>query len=491
MRMDTGRQVAGPRSLAVRSMRTWGGEGLWPTLSAAVLATLLGLLAALESYSALAIVLGLGGALVLGAVYATRRFETLICLWVFFLLQPLLAGVIGEHNSLGQLVRTVDVPMLAVVGLVGFACILRDRASARWPLLLGGLAVLTCGLASDLASGAPVKQIAVGIAFSLKLFLLLAAGLAVPWTPQLGRRVLRIILAGALVAAVAGILDFASGGAFRGLFAEHHVKAPRLGLVAAGGLFRDVAVLGTFMLIAFTILLGTSWRENRIGRVTQLVLVALAALSSLRLKAIVGIPTAALALAVTSKRARSRLWIVLALSVLLMASAGSLITGIVSQQVEKYSSSVLPRQRLQDVSYEIAEDHLPLGVGFGRFGSGPSVWKGEYSPVYSRYGLTKYYGFAPTDKVSYALDAPWASLLGETGVAGLLSYLVALVAIGVILVRRTRLSAPRSEFAAIGFAVLVVVLVDSVSQPTLFDSFLMLTTALVLGPALRLGDRGE
>lgn len=490
MRTNTERWVAGPRSLAVRSIWTWRGEDLWPTLAAVALAVLLGLLAALESYAALAIALGLGGAFALGAVYASRRFETLIGLWVFFLVQPTLAGVVGELTPLGRFISTVDVPMLAVVGLVGFACISRERAPARWPLLLGGLAVLTCGLASNVGSGASNQQIAVGIAYSLKLFLLLAAGLAVPWTPQLGRRALRIIIAGAIVAAIAGILDFATGGVLRGIFAEHRVKAPRLGYVAAGGLFRDVSVLGTFMVIAFTILLGTTWRRNRIGSVTQLVLVTLAALSSLRLKAIVGIPTAALALAVTSTRARSRLWVVIALSAVLMISAGSLITGIVGHQVDKYTSSVQPRQRLLDVSYEIAADHFPLGVGFGRFGSGPSKWKDEYSPVYSQYGLTKYHGFSPTDKVSYTLDSPWASLLGETGISGLLCYLAVLAAIGAMLLRRARRSGPQSEFAAIGFAVLVVVLLDSLSQPTMFDSFTLLTMALIVGPGLRLGDRG-
>lgn len=488
MRMDTERQVGGPRSLAVRSMRTWDGEGLRATLSVAVLAILLGLLAALESYAALELVLGLAGALALGAVYLIRRFETLIGLWVFFLLQPALAGVIGERTGPGQLVSAIDIPMLIVVGLVGFACIFKDRSPGRWLLLLGGLAVLACGLASGLASGAPAKQSAVGAALFLKLFLMLAAGLAVPWTPQLGRKGLRIIVAGAVVAAIAGVVDFVSGGVLRGIFAEHPVKAPRLGLIAAGGLFRDVSVLGTFMVIGFTVLLGTSWRSNRTGSVTRLVLFVLAALSTLRLKSIAGIPAAALALAVTNTRARARLVVVIALSAVIAVSAGGLISNIVSLQVGKYSSSVQPRQRLLDVSYEIAREHFPLGVGFGRFGSAPSVWKGEYSPVYARYGLEKYYGFRPKDPISYTLDEPWASLLGETGVSGLLCYLVAVGAIGAIVLRRAQKPGPQSEFASIGFAVLVVLLVDSLSQPTIFDSFITLTTGLIIGPALYLGD---
>jgi len=487
--MDTEGQVAGPRSLATRSMRIWDGKGPWSTLSAAALATLLGLLTALEAYNALAIVLGLGGALALGAVYVNRRFETLVGIWVFFLAQPVLAGLVGERTPPGQLVSAIDIPMLIVVGVVGFVCIFKDRAPGRWLLLLGGLAVLACGLASALAVGAPLKQSAVGAALFVKLFLMLAAGLAVPWTPQLARKGLRIIIAGAVVAAIAGILDFVTGGVFRGIFGEHPVKAPRLGYIAAGGLFRDVSILGTFMLIAFTILLGTTWRKDRIGSVTQLALVVLGALSTLRLKSIVGLPVAALALAATNTRARARLLVVIALSVLVMASAGNLIVGIVSLQAERYTSSVQPRQRLLGASYKIARDHFPLGVGFGQFGSAPSVWKSEYSPLYSRYGLEKYYGFSPTDPVSYALDEPWAGLLGETGVSGLLSYLVALVAIGAMLVRRAQLSGPQSEFASIGFAILVVILVHSLSQPTIFDSFLTLTTALVVGPALRLGVR--
>ncbi len=301
-------------------------------------------------------------------------------------------------------------------------------------------------------------------------------------------RALRIIVAGAVVAAITGIVDFATGGVFRGIFAEHPVKAPRLGLISAGGLFRDVSVLGTFTVIGFTVLLGTTWRGNRTGSVTRLLLFVLAALSTLRLKSIASIPAAALALAVTNTQARTRMVVVLALTAVIAVPAGSLISSIVSLQVNQYTSAVQPRQRLLDVSDEIAREHFPLGVGFGRFGSAPSVWKGEYSPMYARYGLEKYYGFRPTDPISYTLDEPWASLLGETGVAGVLCYLAALGAIGAMVLRRAQKPGPQAEFASIGFAVLVVLLVDSLSQPTIFDSFITLTTGLIIGPALYLGD---
>ena len=454
------------------------------------LAVALGFATATNAYLTAGAFVSAAVALALGVLFAYRRFGTLIAMWWFFMLQPLLVAAAGEGSAAGQLVSAADVPMLLVIGLLGFFLAARDHASAvRWLLIAGGT-VLMCGLASDLVAGAPLKHSIVGAVLRLKLFLLLGAGLAVRWTPALARRALRVIVAGAIVAAVAGLLDFASGGALRGLFAGSPDKAPRLGYVAAGGLFRNVAVLSTFMVIAFTVLLGMTWRGMAARRLPQLLLVTLAALSTLRLKAIVSIPAAAAALAMTSRRVRSRLLVVaalgvLALSAVTMLTSGDLITGIVNEQVGKYTSETpQPRQRLQTVSTEIARDEFPFGVGFGQFGSAPSIDPDSYSPIYNQYGLLKYYGFSPDDPVSFALDTSWPALLGEVGILGFLAFAATMAALVLVLYRRSREDNEQADFASIGFAVMVVILIDSLARPTLFDSFTLLTTVLIVAPGL-------
>ena len=455
----------------------------------------LGLATATNAYAVAALAGSVAAALVVGVLFTYRRFSTLIVIWLFFLLQPLLVAAAGEGSAAGRLVSAADVPILLIVGSLGFFFAAREHATAvRWLLIAAGV-ILVCGLASDLALGVSPTPSVVGAILRLKLFLVLGAGLAVRWTPALARRALRAIVAAAIVAGIAGILDFASGGALRGLFAADLAKPLRLGYVPAGGLFRNVAVLSTFMVIAFTVLLGMTWRGMAARRVPQLLLVVLAALSTLRLKAIVSIPAAAAALAITSERVRRRLVLVaaaaaLALGALTMATGSDLATGVVDQQVGRYTSEIpQPRQRLQAVSIEIARDNFPLGVGFGQFGSSPSVERGSYSPVYERYGLSQYYGFSPSDlPIHFATDTSWPGLLGEVGVVGFLVFAGTILALTLLLYRRAKEDTVQSDFSAIGFGVMVVLIVNSLGRPTLFDSFTLLTAVLIIAPGLWLAS---
>jgi hypothetical protein len=489
--MTAGSHNGGPQlaSVALQDFGTYAKQATAAGATVAV-AVALGLAVATDAYAVAGLVGSAAAALALGVLFAYRRFGTLIATWLFFLFQPLLAAAVGEGSAAGHLVNVVDIPILLIVGLLGLFLAARDHAAAvRWLLIAGG-AVLACGFASDLAAGAPLRPSIIGAMLRMKLFLLLGAGLAVQWTPALARRALKVIIALAVFAGVAGILDFASGGALRGIFAGHPAKPPRLGYVAAGGIFQNVAVLNTFMVIAFTVLMGIAWQGKAARRVPQLLLVGLAALSTLRLKAIVSIPAAAAALAVTSRRARSRLLLAAALGALtlgglIVLTHRDLATEVVNEQVGRYTSETSqPRQRLETASIEIARNDFPLGAGFGRFGSAPSIEDGAYSPVYSQYGLSKYYGFRPSDPVSFALDTSWPGLLGEVGVLGFLAFGATILVLTVMLFRRSRQDNARSSFASIGFAVMVVILIDSLARPTLFDSFTLLTVVLIVVPGL-------
>lgn len=78
-----------------------------------------------------------------------------------------------------------------------------------------------------------------------------------------------------------------------------------------------------------------------------------------------------------------------------------------------------PRVALYVGSLAIARDHLPLGVGLGRYGSHMS---GEdYSPVYAEYGLEKVQGLQPTNDGAIT-DTFWPMLLGETGLLGVIAF---------------------------------------------------------------------
>lgn len=79
-------------------------------------------------------------------------------------------------------------------------------------------------------------------------------------------------------------------------------------------------------------------------------------------------------------------------------------------------STVQPRTALYLSSLAIARDHLPLGVGAGRFGSHFS--REEYSPVYEEYGLHRIYLLSP-NRPDAVTDTYWPMILGEFGLLGL------------------------------------------------------------------------
>ena len=87
------------------------------------------------------------------------------------------------------------------------------------------------------------------------------------------------------------------------------------------------------------------------------------------------------------------------------------------------SATVTARSAILKASGAIASDHFPIGSGGGTFASGPS-YQGGYSDVYYRYGLSNVWGASPRNP-DFLQDAFWPKVLGESGILGLMFYLLA------------------------------------------------------------------
>ena len=105
-----------------------------------------------------------------------------------------------------------------------------------------------------------------------------------------------------------------------------------------------------------------------------------------------------------------------------------------------------PRMALYWGSVLVARDHFPLGAGLGRYGS----WMSRivYSSLYHQYGLDRVWGLGPTQP-KFITDTFWPQILGETGVVGLLAYIVFLGALGLRLWRMARRRDLPVEIAAV------------------------------------------
>lgn len=78
------------------------------------------------------------------------------------------------------------------------------------------------------------------------------------------------------------------------------------------------------------------------------------------------------------------------------------------------------RTMLMKKSINVANDHFPLGSGFGTYGSYMSSV--NYSPVYYKYGLNRVYGLQPVTG-KFICDSFWPMILAEFGYIGLIGYI--------------------------------------------------------------------
>lgn len=86
-------------------------------------------------------------------------------------------------------------------------------------------------------------------------------------------------------------------------------------------------------------------------------------------------------------------------------------------------NSSAARVVLSYTSAHIANDYMPLGVGFGQFAS--PVSRDYDSPVYGKYGIDKVWGLSNEEGAeNFMCDTFWPMILGETGYLGLLFYII-------------------------------------------------------------------
>lgn len=137
-------------------------------------------------------------------------------------------------------------------------------------------------------------------------------------------------------------------------------------------------------------------------------------------------------------------------------------------------------------SVVVASDHVPLGAGLGRYGGWIS--REVYSPVYEEYGLHEIYGLSP-ENPEFVTDTFWPQILGETGVGGLIAYLVFIAAIGLQLWRFS-LNAnltPQLRAMAVGTGLILAhTLVESLASPIFHSPPQFMLIMLAIGTTLSL-----
>lgn len=156
-----------------------------------------------------------------------------------------------------------------------------------------------------------------------------------------------------------------------------------------------------------------------------------------------------------------------------LASAGNFST--------YYGDAESARSVLTQDSITLANEHFPVGLGFGTFGS--SAASKYYSPVYVKLGYQNKYGMGYMTR-SYLTDTFWPILLGEFGYVGTLFY-VAMILLITLQVIRVRVKNKGAMIA--GISAMSYLLICSMAATAFFNPIAVLY-AVVIALSLRQGE---
>lgn len=458
------------------------------SLSGCVLALLFGALATTH-YGVL-----LGSAVVglafFGVAIVTYRRDPILALlglWFFELINSPLSAIFGYFSSTGKAIRQGDeVLVLLFVILTGWHAL---RSTGRPPSLrfvLPGVGVAVCGFLGAIVFDVPLNVFAVGGLLDLKLWIMVVVSLALPWKPRdIGRVYSTLVVAGVVVAAL-GFADYLTHGAVsRALHTSNY--NPSEGEYRSNSvhsIFPQPGEFSLFMSLLFAVTFARFGSSYRKSDLVLALIFAGSALLSLRLKGFLSIAVVVAVVGLAQAMSRSRrATAALLIGLVLLGGAYVLEGSVISKQISTYTSSESSaRSRLYSTGEKIGLQDFPLGVGFGRFASYPSLL--YYSPVYYQYHLSRVFGLSKRFP-DFIDDTSWPTVIGETGYGGFLAYmvgLIVLIAAGVQQLRRSALATRWIPLAMI--CTLAVILADSLGEASLFSWLATATFAMIVGPAL-------
>jgi hypothetical protein len=461
------------------------------TIVAVGFAVLIGAVAGVSGIAGAVIAVGLVGAVVMTIAFVHRPFIVVLGVWMFLLVQNTIAVSLGKSGGAGGAVNKLENPIILLLLLLSL--VFGERAvHGRMLVYLPAGVFLLAGLASDFAHHVPISTALLGAWLGAKLWVLLFITMRLPWNEHEVMRIVTVIIRFATVVAALTFIDFVAPHAFRAALHLPSESDVRVGLESARSIFANPALLASFMFMSLCLLLARMSFVRKRTDIFCAASLAVAAVLSLRFKAVVGVLAAFAIIWVLRPRNLGR---AIGPKVVILLVAGIAVGGVgyavANKQVNEYTTTETPRNRMTQVALQLAKHDIPLGEGFGRYGSAPSSFPYRYSPVYNKVGFWAINGLDAANP-AYLHDTSWATVIGETGALGWLGYAggLVLLLVSLILQSRNEEQAWYAQMLSIaGAATVVALLVDSAGRPALFDAFTCMSVALIVGPALVLGRR--
>lgn len=370
-------------------------------------------------------------------------------------------------GAIGQ----ADDAMVAVFVLSGLARVSGDRPLSAFPLAPFAL-FAAAGLAGDLVVSARPSIAASGLWLAVKGVAFCWAVAQLSWTTTHLRRAAVAGLVVIVVAVATAALNALWPAAFASRFSGTGGEQLRFGLPSLTGVFvhpvdlAAVTAYGGAVLLCYLVL-----HRSPPPLVTLWICCALTLLLTFRRKEILAFLLAGCLIVVLARHVSALITGVFGLALLAVA-----VTPMITSSAQDLRGTYLTngdtaaRTVMTRDSIGIADAMLPLGAGFGRFGSWTAA--GHYSPEYEARGYPAIWGLSDVPgKNRFLTDSTWPAIIGETGWLGTTAFLGGIALIVRRVWRRFRRSSGPAELVAAG-AALSAVLVAVVESPgaTVFTS---------------------
>lgn len=323
------------------------------------------------------------------------------------------------------------------------------------------------GVLSSLVNGAGLSSLTLSGAFlALKGMLFLAACSRVSWSRDDLKALEKGINVVAVVVAVAISANLIFPGWWTSTFSSSGEANVRYGMSSLIGPFVhpfDLAFVSGILTIWYLSGLIRA-RGARTRKIAAILIFSVSLILTFRRKDLIG-----LGLGVSTLAAVSGWWGAVLLICMGCSLAALLGSNILSSQfaelVSTYGDVQSPAARtaLYIGGSSLAHEYFPLGAGFGRFGSRTAAV--HYSPEYIRLNLDGIWGLGDgPDNGFFLTDTSWPALLGETGIFGVIGFVIALTGILLSAINVATFSRAE-EYAAFGTAaagVMVFIATESV-----------------------------
>lgn len=370
---------------------------------------------------------------------AALAIPTAVIVLIFALYRPKLFFCVGMIVLLAQrtIALRVNLPVvdyldegfvLTCVLAFGAVRLLRRKSFVSIPGQIPIILFIVAGVLSSVVHEVPASLTMQGALLLAKGFALTWAVAQVNWSAKDLNLAARIGACIALILIIGAVANLLAPGPWNSLVLNGKQYNERFGVAPVTSFFQHPGYFGTVMCLS---VLASIAHVGVFGRSkTAFLIIAGGLFSSLltaRRKIFVGLLAGVTLLGVSLRWKKIALTTALALPVV-VAILWIPVTQVVQFTYAEYFTNpdAVARVRLTADSLHLALQGIPLGVGFGRFGSATA--RSNYSPIYYELGYPNVWGLGPTEETGkFLTDTFWPAIFGETGLLGSILFALILV----------------------------------------------------------------